>query len=366
MKNQFGDRMARTMQPSVFLDETLFDLEHETGLPVRIVFLVLHTCCDREGRFQWNSNTFRFLTLDSRDVIQAALAALVSAKRIIRYRIGEDDFGFIPGFQSSQHINPRERASALPAPEDGDPVNAAGDIIKRGGGRKKGSQTSAIEGVQKEDLPSSTNHVEVMLDTALGGVKNLPAVRNKGGVLTVTSDMSRTALQHALQSGPVEMNGYIYKRIHGAGIVRVDPEHEAPIVVSFVGDESDPVTFIPLSGEIKLLGISRGKLAEYDELYPDADNVARLKACAQWAVDNPGRRKTSAGINTYIGNWMRNAQNRGDFVRHTDGRVTSGRMGGGLFRNVGADERTRNVVREAMDRLEKQEKGQRSNVEVNS
>lgn len=343
MKNQFGDRMARTMQPSVFLDETLFDLEHETGLPVRIVFLVLHTCCDREGRFQWNSNTFRFLTLDSRDVIQAALAALVSAKRIIRYRIGEDDFGFIPGFQSSQHINPRERASALPAPEDGDPVNAAGDIIKRGGGRKKVARASTSEDEQKEALPAVVaDKVETVLDAKLSAVKDLPAVRNKDGVMAVFEGMSKSALQHALQSGPVEMNGYVYKRIPNAGCVaRFDPRYEAPVVVSFVGDESEPVVFIPLDGEVKLLGISRGKLAEYDELYPNADNVARLKACAQWAVDNPARRKTAAGINTFIGNWMRNAQNRGDFTHHAPG--NSARPGG-LFGRQSIGERARSVA----------------------
>ncbi len=43
----------RTIKPEFFLHDELFELEKETGLPVRLAFIGLWTQCDREGRFKW-------------------------------------------------------------------------------------------------------------------------------------------------------------------------------------------------------------------------------------------------------------------------------------------------------------------------
>jgi hypothetical protein len=43
----------RTVKPELFNHEGLFDAEMEERLPLRVAFIALFTCCDREGRFRW-------------------------------------------------------------------------------------------------------------------------------------------------------------------------------------------------------------------------------------------------------------------------------------------------------------------------
>jgi hypothetical protein len=41
----------RTVKPEFFKHEKLFDLEKETGLPIRLAWVGLFAISDREGRF---------------------------------------------------------------------------------------------------------------------------------------------------------------------------------------------------------------------------------------------------------------------------------------------------------------------------
>ena len=43
----------RTVKPDLFRHEALYELEIETGLPIRFSFAGLFTTCDRRGRFKW-------------------------------------------------------------------------------------------------------------------------------------------------------------------------------------------------------------------------------------------------------------------------------------------------------------------------
>ena len=43
----------RTVKPEFFTHEGLFELEKETGLPIRVAFAGLWCAADREGRFKW-------------------------------------------------------------------------------------------------------------------------------------------------------------------------------------------------------------------------------------------------------------------------------------------------------------------------
>ena len=49
----------RTVKPEFFQHEGLFDLEQFSGLPIRVAFAGLWTCCDREGRFKWRSRQLK-------------------------------------------------------------------------------------------------------------------------------------------------------------------------------------------------------------------------------------------------------------------------------------------------------------------
>jgi hypothetical protein len=109
----------RTVKPELFRHEGLFELEQETGLPVRLAFIGLFTACDREGRFKWRPLALKLdaLPFDNVD-FSRVLNALESRGFVVRYRVGNDDFGCIPTFVTHQAINNKESQSVLPSPNE--------------------------------------------------------------------------------------------------------------------------------------------------------------------------------------------------------------------------------------------------------
>jgi len=109
----------RTIKPEFFKHEDLFDLEQETGLPIRISFAGLWTCCDREGRFKWKPRQLKSDILPHDNVdFSRVLDALFTRGFIKKYRVESKDYGFIPTWGSHQVINNRESKSVLPEPSE--------------------------------------------------------------------------------------------------------------------------------------------------------------------------------------------------------------------------------------------------------
>lgn len=108
----------RTIKPSFFLHDVLFDLEKSSKLPVRLAFIGLWCAADREGRFEWRPRMLKpcILPHDSCD-FGAVMDALASEGFILRYG-DRGQWGFIPSFHAHQHVNLRESASVLPEPPD--------------------------------------------------------------------------------------------------------------------------------------------------------------------------------------------------------------------------------------------------------
>lgn len=107
----------RTIKPEFFKHEFLFDAESETGLPLRLAFAGLWTCCDREGRFHWRPRALKTDILPYDDVDFArVLDALATRGFVVRYTSGGREYGMVPGFSRHQVINNRESASDIPAP----------------------------------------------------------------------------------------------------------------------------------------------------------------------------------------------------------------------------------------------------------
>lgn len=105
----------RTIKPSFFKHEGLYDAEVETGLPLRLAFAGLWTICDREGRFKWLPRTIKSDVLPHDDVdFSRVLDALATRGFIIRYSFEGDEFGCVPTFGDHQIVNNRETASKLP------------------------------------------------------------------------------------------------------------------------------------------------------------------------------------------------------------------------------------------------------------
>jgi hypothetical protein len=107
----------RTIKPEFFTHDELYDLEAESGLPVRIAFAGLWCAADREGRFKWEPRRLgvQILPYDNID-FSRVLHALATRGFIRGYASHGGLFGVIPSFLDHQVINNREKDSELPEP----------------------------------------------------------------------------------------------------------------------------------------------------------------------------------------------------------------------------------------------------------
>lgn len=105
----------RTIKPEFFHHEGLFEAEVETELPIRIAFAGLWCIADRAGRFKWEPRRIgvQVLPYDGVD-FSRVLDALTTRGFVLKYRVGDEWFGWIPSFSKHQVINNKERASILP------------------------------------------------------------------------------------------------------------------------------------------------------------------------------------------------------------------------------------------------------------
>ncbi len=116
----------RTIKPELFKHDDLFELEVVTGLPIRLAFVGLWCCCDREGRFKWKPRQLKTDILPYDDVdFSRVLDALATRGFVVKYASEGAWFGCVPSFTTHQVINNREQASILPGPDDADGVEPA-------------------------------------------------------------------------------------------------------------------------------------------------------------------------------------------------------------------------------------------------
>jgi len=155
----------RTIKPEFFHHEGLFEAELETKLPIRVAFAGLWCIADREGRFKWEPRRIgvQVLPYDGVD-FSRVLDALTTRGFVLKYRVGDECFGFIPSFLKHQVINNRESESVLPDPEgnieqtpinteeiDACPTRAPRDD-HAGQGEGKGREGNGKEGVSQKAL----------------------------------------------------------------------------------------------------------------------------------------------------------------------------------------------------------------------
>ena len=135
----------RTVKPELFKHEILFELEVETGFPIRAAFIGLFTCCDREGRFKWRPKALKcdILPYDELD-FSRVLDALVSRGFVVKYASNNEEYGYIPSFNRHQIINNRESESILPEPNAGLVIDASSTREARD------SHAPSVEGKGKE------------------------------------------------------------------------------------------------------------------------------------------------------------------------------------------------------------------------
>lgn len=116
----------RTVKPELFKHEDLYDLEASTGLPIRVAFIGLFTCCDKQGRFKWRPRTLKLDVLPHDEVdFSRVLDALGTRGFVRKYEVDGEEYGVIPTFSKHQVINNRESESEIPEPDESSYISMA-------------------------------------------------------------------------------------------------------------------------------------------------------------------------------------------------------------------------------------------------
>lgn len=253
----------RTVKPELAAHEGMFDLEEQTGLPVRFAWVMLFTVADREGRFAWRPRTIKAQTLPH-DLIDFSrvLDAWLTRGFIIKYRVGNEWFGVIPTFTKHQVINNRETKSDLPD------VSEADEVISHVNNTLDACDTRQ----PREDDACGTREVH-----ALGeGRKEGREGKGKEG----KENSSCAAPTSSSPAGDL-----------------LPTEPASPTAVSFLLNDG------------KEFPITEAQVREFGDLYPGIDVLQQLRAIKAWTISNPKNRKTRTGAMRFVNAWLSRAQN---------------------------------------------------------
>ena len=165
----------RTIKPEFYLHADLYQAEVETELPLRVAFSGLWCAADREGRFKWRPMQLgaQILPYDGIE-FSRVLHALTTRAFVVRYRVGDEWFGFIPSFKKHQVINNREKPSEIPDVTEAQEVDASttreareGHAGKAEGKGREGNKEGKEEGPksQPKAAPTFENLIPAELDT---------------------------------------------------------------------------------------------------------------------------------------------------------------------------------------------------------
>lgn len=133
----------RTVKPALFRHEQLFELEQSSKLPLRVAFMGLFTCSDREGRFEWKPRQLKLDVLPwDRCDFELVLNALKEAGFIEKYEVADRQFGMIPNWKKHQVISSKEAVSRIPAPR---PTGTPGELPGNSSG------ATGVEGKGREE-----------------------------------------------------------------------------------------------------------------------------------------------------------------------------------------------------------------------
>lgn len=158
----------RSVKPEFFRHEELYEAERSAGLPLRLAFAGIWTCCDKNGVFPWRPRALKLDVLPYDDVDFAqVLAALQGGEFVSQFKHDGELYGIVPNFRKHQRISGKElQAPAVyPVPEgyqeptdedegsDGEvPVKHPGVLEGKGKEGKGKERKSAAPEVLPEDL----------------------------------------------------------------------------------------------------------------------------------------------------------------------------------------------------------------------
>lgn len=76
-------------------------------------------------------------------------------------------------------------------------------------------------------------------------------------------------------------------------------------------NSAPPIMTFPLSRKGEEFNVTQADVDQWQDSFPGVDVLVELKACRQWNIDNPSKRKTKTGIRGHISRWLGKAQNSG-------------------------------------------------------
>jgi hypothetical protein len=292
----------RTIKPEFFTSEDIVSLSPLA----RLLYIALWCEADKEGRLTWKPKTFkmRYLPGDSCDVL-ALCDELIDSGMVKLYGEG---YAWIPGFSRHQHVNPRESASDIPAP----------DGVKDAGPRKVGKNTR--EAVFERDGHKCARcgsddslQIDHILPQSCGGPHIMENLRtlcrscNAGRPVTgkaLDEDLAKDG--HTFQSLRARFG--IDASISGAH-AQVGREGKERKEDSSDPDGSEqPSGFaLPLNDGSEWVVTAR-TLSEWVQSFPAVDVEQELRQMRAWALANPAKRKTSRGVAAFAVRWLGKAQ----------------------------------------------------------
>lgn len=110
----------RSVKPEFFRHEELYEAERAAGLPLRLAFAGIWTCCDKNGVFPWRPRALKLDVLPYDDIdFAVVLAALEGGEFVSKFKHGGELYGVVPNFRKHQRISGKElqNPAQYPAPE---------------------------------------------------------------------------------------------------------------------------------------------------------------------------------------------------------------------------------------------------------
>lgn len=137
----------RTIKPEFFTSD---DIVSMTPL-ARLFYVSLWCEADRDGLLSWNIKTLKMRYLPADDISIDEIAQQLIDNDLVRlYEVDGKTYAVIPKFTEHQVINNKERTSSIPAPAEGNYIDATFTRESGVNGERKGKEGKGKEGKGKE------------------------------------------------------------------------------------------------------------------------------------------------------------------------------------------------------------------------
>ena len=147
---------ARNIKPGFFQNEELSEVSPE----VRLLFIGLWMFADREGKFEWRPKKIKasIFPYDNYN-IDDLLNSLINQRLIIKYSVGNCEYGYILNFKKHQNPHPHEAESIIPDPVEIN-FNNSNFITSRENKLQDNDKSLTSREMSLQDITSNDNKLQ--------------------------------------------------------------------------------------------------------------------------------------------------------------------------------------------------------------